>query len=573
LGSLEKIYLVKYVFNLLLILLSTLAYGQLRSDAEREIQVRAYLDSAIASNDPIEIAEAYYRLAKIERSKLNTLESNKNLYKAIRILERKEPSYELGRCYYWLASNAGESQDLEEELKFIEKALSIHIAANSSRGKMLCYSALATRYGKNLNYVTSDRNYPPDFEKAMYYIDLSIQYAKEIKDTEALSGLLADKKRIIDLKDGKENKHFVEINPQIAIEKSERHDMILNQLDYALYLIKKGKEEEAIVWIKKCETTINKLYSTNYFLLKSLSKAYAEYYKKNKNYPQVITHLENYQTYHTKALLEDRDGAISSLHILHETEKKDDELIKQTLELKLKEQYLSSSKKLLIFSVVFLIIAIWLIVKLFRLNKKYKSISHRNALLVKEQNHRVKNNLQIVSSLLNMQVNTLTDQNSIKAMEEAQLRISSMIHLHRQLYDNESVDLIDIQHFVFDITEEILESYGLSNVKARFDIDNIFLNADKATLVGLLLNELITNACKYAFKSHSNPKLQIAIFKTGLKDLQLEISDNGLKKVDLKEQNSTSFGSKLIQMMVTQLEGTSSYKYSDGLQFVLKFKR
>lgn len=543
------------IFFLFFFLIPILSFSQLRSDAQREKEVLIYLDSAITSKDQKEIAEAYYRLAKVEHKKLNVLESNKNLYKSIQILERFGPSYELGRNYYWLGINANVSLDFEQKLKYLEKALEIHTAANSDRGRMICYSVLSDTYGSGIYYTNNNGHI--DYLKAYEYNEKSLYHAKKINEIKTIKGLLNNKERLIDLLNGKENKHFVDINPQFVSDNPQRIDMIINQLDYASHLIQNNKMEEALKWISKCEEPINRLYKTNYTAQKFLSKAYADYYEKMGDYSKALGFLKKYHSYHTKVLVEDREGAISSLHILHETEKKETDL--------------KSTQRVAWISGILLSFSVGLSLVLFNLNKKNRAINHRNNILVQEQNHRVKNNLQIISSLLNLQANALQDPITKEAIENTQLRISSMIHLHRQLYDNDSVDKIDMVKFISELTEDVLETYNLSQTEIRYAIEHIKLNADVAILIGLLINELITNSCKYALYNNPEPILTIALNQINSNKLELVIKDNGLEKIDLTERKPGSFGSKLIRMMVSQLNGNYTYTYSDGLEFKLKF--
>lgn len=543
---------------LFLYIIPFVTFSPLRSDAQREKEVRAYLDSAIASKDPIEIAEAHYRMAKVEHKKLNILESNRNLYKSIRILQNIGPSYELGRNYYWLGLNANVSLDFDQQLKYFEKALEIHELANSNRGRMICYSILSASYDSGGFVHTNTKSPIIDHKKAFEFNEKSIFYAKKLNEKETLQGLINNRKRLSDLLNGKGNKHFVDINSQIISSQPEKIDMISNQLDYASYLLNSNKTEEALHWIKKCEEPINRLYKDNYTILKFLSKAYADYYEKTGNYQKSLDYLKKYNDYHTKVLFEDREGAISGLHILHETEKK--------------EADLKSTRQVLWISGSLLMLSITLILVLYRLNKKNKAISYRNALLVKEQNHRVKNNLQIVSSLLNMQANMLNDEKASSAMEEAQLRIASMVHIHRQLYENDSINKIDMPIFLSDLTTDILQTYDLSHTTTNFEFENVKLEADKAILVGLLVNELVSNSCKHAFKDHPEPSLDISLNKAGFKELVLTVKDNGTKTIENLEQNQNSFGSKLIRLMVSQLNGTSSFTYLHGVLFTIQFK-
>lgn len=560
------------ILLLLLIPLSSFAFQ--RSDAQREVEVKAYLDSALSSKDPLEIAEAWYRTAKTDKRKGNILESNTNLYKSISILEAFGPSYELGRCYYWLSINALELHDLKNQKKFLEKALDIFEAADSDWGRMLIYISLSANYSQMLNFTTSGFHYLPDLEKALHYAELSLFYGIKTQAAPAvLDGIKRDIKRIKDLKNGQPNKHYLELISERLKNTPNESDLLQNKLDFASYLTKLNREDEALIYIEECEKVIKSLYPNNSALFKFLSKAYADYYIKTGNYKEGIQHLEKYHEYNNKTLIEDREAAVSRLNIIYETEKNKAELTRKNQEIELNKKNLSLTRRLLGLTGLFLFITGGLCIILYRLNKKNKTICTRNALLVKEQNHRVKNNLQIVSSLLNMQANTVSDERTSAAMEDAQLRIASMVHLHRQLYNTENVANINMSRLITEIIENIIDTYSLNHTETYIEITDIYLEADKAILVGLLINELITNACKYALKNHPAPHLKVSMQESRQDKLELKVKDNGLKKVCLEERNHDSFGSKLIGMMVSQLEGTAKYEYSNGLEFTVSFHK
>ena len=182
----------------------------------------------------------------------------------------------------------------------------------------------------------------------------------------------------------------------------------------------------------------------------------------------------------------------------------------------------------------------------------------------------MKNNLQVVASLLNLQANMIEDPATRQAIEETQLRISAMVHLHRQLYENGQVAHIDMDRFIADLAESILDSFDMHNTSLKTETAGIFLETNTAVQLGLLINELITNACKYAFPNHPAPELQIRLTRLQGNAMQLCVKDNGLTEPDL--QTGKSFGSRLIRMMVTQLDGTSEYNYHNGLEFLLTFE-
>ena len=208
-----------------------------------------------------------------------------------------------------------------------------------------------------------------------------------------------------------------------------------------------------------------------------------------------------------------------------------------------------------------------------RLSHKNKRISEHNAELVREQNHRVKNNLQVLSSLLSLQSNRLSDPLAKTAIEESQLRVETMAILQRRLYDGDGLVTVQAQDFMLEITEMVLHTFGLSDtVELQTAIAPISLGADHALRVGLILNELLTNACKYAFADHEAPCLQIVFQKTQEK-YHLEFGDNGPGlALDAHQRPSKhSFGMRLIEMQVAQLEGTYQFNNTRGTNFSMFF--
>ncbi len=533
-----------------------------RTIAERERDARAFLDSAQRVNDPVEIAEAWYRLAKLEHSKMNLLKSNQNLLRSIRLLEKRGPSYELGRNYYWLAINARKMRDKKSTFENIEKALSVHHACNSDKGKAMVYGFLSNLYENYIPYAFDDPNLvEPNYSKALFYANLSYQYAAKLDDKRMAKDMELLIPQLSKLAQGMAQPHLMELDLE-TVKKENINTYIIYSLDYSRYLGQKGETGKSLEVLEATRKLIEQYTPESKKHLEFYERAAADYYTHTGDLRRAMEHLEKYHDYHTHGLMEDRQGAISELLISYETEKKETEL-------KIQEHSLQNTRKLLGLSSVSLLLTLGLSTFLFRLYKKKQSISRKNVLLVQEQNHRVKNNLQVVSSLLNLQANMLADPMARQAIEEAQLRITAMIHLHRQLYENGQVDRIDMDRFIPDLTESVFESFDLRHVTLVTETGGILLPADTATLLGLLINELVTNACKYAFAGHPAPRLTIRLKSEPGKSLQLTVKDNGRQYPDL--DRSPSFGSRLIRMMVTQLDGKSEYNYHNGLEFQLTF--
>jgi two-component sensor histidine kinase len=179
-------------------------------------------------------------------------------------------------------------------------------------------------------------------------------------------------------------------------------------------------------------------------------------------------------------------------------------------------------------------------------------------ILLKEIHHRVKNNLQVISSLLNLQAGTISD-NSIKAVVlESQSRVKSMALIHQLLYESERFSSIDFSKYLHQLMATLHETFRNPNQKILYTIhaENIFLDIDKAVPLGLITNELVTNAYKYAFENLEEGIIEIDIKNTGKENYIFKISDNGkgLPGSFIPEQ-SVTLGLKLVKLLTTQIDG------------------
>lgn len=200
-----------------------------------------------------------------------------------------------------------------------------------------------------------------------------------------------------------------------------------------------------------------------------------------------------------------------------------------------------------------------------------KSLEEKDTLL-KEIHHRVKNNLSLTISLIELQEEEVNDEKTKKVLTDIQERIYTMELLHRKLYESRNLNEISLKEYIKDLVEAISYSYDLEKkVELSIDIEDIELNIERVMPYGLIINELVTNAYKYAFINHNKPKLELQIYKKD-KSITIIIKDNGkgLKK-DFSLNNSTSLGLKLINTIVKyQLFGTVDYIYEEGTKFIIK---
>ncbi|MEH2264488.1 PAS domain S-box protein [Nostoc sp.] len=194
--------------------------------------------------------------------------------------------------------------------------------------------------------------------------------------------------------------------------------------------------------------------------------------------------------------------------------------------------------------------------------------------LLKEVHHRVKNNLQIVSSLLQLQSQTLKDPEVIKVLRESQNRIESISLIHKNLYTSANIGQIDVGDYIHNLAASLLISYQIwpEKIVLETDIDSVSLNVDQAIACGLVINELISNALKHAFPNQQAGKISIALRNIG-NNIEMTIRDNGIGLPDnLDWTNTDSLGLSLVYDLVTeQLEGDITLERNRGTVFKIQF--
>ncbi|MDI3484722.1 MAG: hypothetical protein PWQ74_1309 [Methanobacteriaceae archaeon] len=191
-------------------------------------------------------------------------------------------------------------------------------------------------------------------------------------------------------------------------------------------------------------------------------------------------------------------------------------------------------------------------------------------LLLREVHHRVKNNLQIISSLLSLQSMTENMKNGI--FKETQDRIRSMALIHEQLYQSEDLARINFRKYVEKLVKYLLHSYSVGkSINMKLDVEDLYLSINTTIPLALIINELVTNALKYAFNGRNQGTIYIKFKRVG-DNLELKVEDDGVGFPEDKLQENKSLGLKLVNILVRQLEGRISIKGHDGSCFRIVFK-
>lgn len=204
------------------------------------------------------------------------------------------------------------------------------------------------------------------------------------------------------------------------------------------------------------------------------------------------------------------------------------------------------------------------------------SLREKNILLA-EIHHRVKNNLAVISGLLQMQMWNIEGESGKNALQQSQMRIQSIALVHEKLYQNETFADISISDFAEELVEAVSKSFEMPDkqISVHYDLDNIRMNMTQAIPFSLLLNETVINSFKHAFKGRNKGNITIKL-RNSDKEVQVDIIDDGIGlpgEIDLKEQQS--LGMMLIRTLVNQLKGKAGYRTDNkenGTHFQLTFE-
>jgi PAS domain S-box-containing protein len=206
--------------------------------------------------------------------------------------------------------------------------------------------------------------------------------------------------------------------------------------------------------------------------------------------------------------------------------------------------------------------------------EQIKASLKEKEVLLKEIHHRVKNNLQVIASLLNLQSHHIKDKDSREMFQESQNRVRSMALIHENLYTSEDLAHIDIASYIQDLTASLFSAYTVNNaIKVNTDITDIFLTITTAIPCGLIINELVTNALKHAFPKEQDGTITISMTPSTNDHLILTVSDTGIgfpERIDFR--NTTTLGMQLVISLVEQLDGTITMDRRKGTTFTITFR-
>ncbi len=308
------------------------------------------------------------------------------------------------------------------------------------------------------------------------------------------------------------------------------------------------------------------------FYLSQTYEALGKAYAGNHNYREAYQAYAEYDKLKKEIFTAEADQHISLLLTEFDVAQKESTIIVQENQIKKQR----STQTLMILIGGLLLMILLLLYNTIGTNKKknrlLKKQNDEKEFLLKEIHHRVKNNLEVVSSLLSLQSEQVGDSKVSDAMQKSQLRVHSMSMIHQKLYQGKSFSSIEMKEYFKNLLDYIVDIYGASErIQIACEMKELNLDVDTAIPIGLIVNELFTNALKYAFPDNRKGLIKISLIESG-NQLHLEVSDNGIGKNYHEKMEGTGFGTQLIELLTRQLEGKMSLSVKKGTSVSIEFQ-
>jgi two-component sensor histidine kinase len=419
---------------------------------------------------------------------------------------------------------------LDESLSLYNEALEIHKLSNDTAGMMSCISNMGSVYF-----------YKKDFKKALQCYS--------------------------------QNEEFLR-NSGMPEKKSSAYNNLAN-----VYAKLKMYDKALLFAFKDLELcSANQLINRKQFAYESLNDIYIEMgdYKKAHEY------LHKYVSLRDSILNEDRNASIAEMQTKYETEKKDKELLQVNAEKDIEIQRNLTQRNLFIAVIVFVVLVVLIIGLAYRSKQRInKLLSEKNQLneniikqkevLIAEVHHRVKNNLQLINSIVDMQARNYSEENTISAVQDIQKRIGAIALLHQFLYQKDSIESVEMSQYINELVTGLKNSFKTEDKKIGVvcEVENLRLDINTAVPLGLIINELFTNSFKHAFANKNEGQVKIVLKKLDAL-LELEVSDDG---VGTDENSSNNFGKLMIRSLSRQLQAEWKVENGNGLKNVFLIKK
>ncbi len=479
-------------------------------------------------------------------------------FEALRTFEKLDNKDGVSRSYQGIGEINCEYLDkCELAIDYYRKALNIKKELGSERGMAYVFRLLGDAYEK-LSAIDS----------ANYYFEKTVALAEKLNDkrllTDGYSALAAIANEV-----GKSDEERIEIilkYIKVSEETGRLDGLFVGYSSLGDIHKEKGAFEKAVSYYRQAIQLAESQKDYD-FLQRIYFKKY-NIYKAHLNDPlSALAALEAYLVNHDSVANAERYRAVEEISTRYETEKKEATIAKQEAALR---------QGRIRFWLIAGILAIALAAGglLFRLARRLRRRNEEKEFLIKEIHHRVKNNLQVLSSLLHLQSRHIRDETALDAVREGQNRVEAMSLIHQKLYMGGNLAAVEMQAYLYELGDTLLDSFGLEDgrVKIIYHLSPLRLDVDTAIPLGLIINELLTNSLKYAFPDGRSGQVEISLWKNANGKLCLKVADNGVGKSGAPAlKNSTSFGASLVEILSKKLKGRPEVSHENGYATLIEF--
>jgi len=317
-------------------------------------------------------------------------------------------------------------------------------------------------------------------------------------------------------------------------------------------------------------------------LLSETALVKSKIYAQSGNYRLAYAFNQEYTSLHDTLINQGVTDKINTLNAQFETEIKENQIALLNSENELKSSQLTAKKRQLAGLMIALALFAFLTALVYRLysrTESQKKLISKNLdekeILLREIHHRVKNNLQFISSLLNLQTEHIDDEKALSALQEGQDRVQSMALIHQNLYQEDNLTGVKVKDYFIKLIRNLFDSYNIrkNQIELELEVEDLNLDVDTVIPIGLIINELVSNSLKYAFPGKRQGIILIKLQEMD-EQLELTVRDNG-KGISSQEmeQLGSSFGYRLIKVFQNQLNAELAVKDQKGLLVEMKIRK
>jgi len=427
-------------------------------------------------------------------------------------------------------------------------------------------------YGFTLYVIGNNYLALKEYQKAMNYFDHSIAIGERYGFYNNLSDVYISQVELYTFLNSFEKAEIAGENAVKYAELLDNNFMLMRSwLSIGKLQNIQGKYISAIESLEKSIAIATADFGDEFYLsqaYETLGKAYAG----NHNYQEAYQAFAAYDQLKNQIFTAEADQRISQLRTEFDLAQKENTILLQENQITKQR----TRQTLIIVIACLLVLYLMLLFNSVRNNiKKNKLLENQNRekeFLLKEIHHRVKNNLEIVSSLLALQSAQIDSEKVKDAMLKSQHRVHSMSMIHQKLYQEKSLSSIKMKGYFEDLAKYVIDVFDAEQrVEVDCSMDELELDVDTAIPIGLIVNELFTNSMKYAFPDNKKGNISISLKKEG-EYLYLNVSDNGIGKNNDNEQQGTGFGTQLIELLTKQLDGKMKLQVANGSVFTFEFQ-